>query len=244
MGNLEKLLVVGVLVVVIAILAISLFWSSDISTIPEMQKDPLATEASGTAAPAVGDLGLPSGAASEPAVGASEPKAPASEPFVPPPSDPPVGTTPSLMTSQPSPAAGPVPGEENFRSYTIKKGDTLETIAQRELGSKSKVAEIQKANEGLDPKKLRVGKTILIPRDAGAPSSLATKSAEEEKPVAAGPSKAGKVSTYIVQKGDTLWEIAKNVYGDGAQWKKIFEANRDKLSNENSLRVGMTLLVP
>ncbi len=35
--------------------------------------------------------------------------------------------------------------------------------------------------------------------------------------------------TYVVQKGDTLWQIAKGYYGSGFQWKKILNANSSKI---------------
>ena len=38
----------------------------------------------------------------------------------------------------------------------------------------------------------------------------------------------GDITTgeYIVKQGDTLWEIAEAVYGDGYQWTKILERNK------------------
>ncbi len=52
--------------------------------------------------------------------------------------------------------------------------------------------------------------------------------------------------SYIVQKGDSLWSIAKKpeVYGSATQWRKLFDANRDVLKSPNHVRVGMTLKVP
>lgn len=35
--------------------------------------------------------------------------------------------------------------------------------------------------------------------------------------------------TYTVVKGDCLWNIAKKYYGDGAQYTKIYNANKDKI---------------
>ncbi|MBO1067890.1 MAG: LysM peptidoglycan-binding domain-containing protein [Dolichospermum sp. DEX189] len=35
---------------------------------------------------------------------------------------------------------------------------------------------------------------------------------------------------YTVESGDSLWKIAEEVYGDGTQWTKIYEANRGVLS--------------
>ncbi len=49
---------------------------------------------------------------------------------------------------------------------------------------------------------------------------------------------------YTVQPGDTLGGIAKKVYGNFRLWTIIFEANRDKISSPNLIRVGMELLIP
>ncbi len=35
--------------------------------------------------------------------------------------------------------------------------------------------------------------------------------------------------TYSVVRGDTLWEIAEAVYGNGAEWTKILEANKETI---------------
>lgn len=50
--------------------------------------------------------------------------------------------------------------------------------------------------------------------------------------------------TYTVQKGDTLWAIAKKYYGDGAKYTKIYEANKDKVSNPNLIYAGQVLTIP
>ena len=51
-------------------------------------------------------------------------------------------------------------------------------------------------------------------------------------------------TTYTVQKGDTLWNIAKKYYGDGKQWRTILSANSSKVKNPKSLRVGTVLVIP
>lgn len=51
-----------------------------------------------------------------------------------------------------------------------------------------------------------------------------------------------KGSSYTVKSGDTLWEIAEAVYGNGADWTKILQAN---LSNIGYLPNGrQALIVP
>ncbi|MED3918278.1 N-acetylmuramoyl-L-alanine amidase [Priestia aryabhattai] len=61
----------------------------------------------------------------------------------------------------PTPTPNPSPSEPGEKTYTIKQGDTLYSIAQK-YGIT--VQELQEANTGLsDPLTLQVGKTIVIP---------------------------------------------------------------------------------
>jgi nucleoid-associated protein YgaU len=50
--------------------------------------------------------------------------------------------------------------------------------------------------------------------------------------------------TYTVASGDTLSEIAKQFYNDGNQWPRIFDANRDILSNPDRISPGQHLRIP
>ena len=50
--------------------------------------------------------------------------------------------------------------------------------------------------------------------------------------------------TYTVKAGDTLSSIAKRFYRDANQWKKIADANKDKIHNKNRIIVGMVLTIP
>jgi LysM repeat protein len=63
------------------------------------------------------------------------------------------------------------------------------------------------------------------------------------EPVAAEPIEAASRS-YRVQAGDTLSKIAKQFYGSANEYPKIFEANRDKLSNPDKIQVGQELVIP
>ena len=50
--------------------------------------------------------------------------------------------------------------------------------------------------------------------------------------------------TYTVQSGDNLSRIAQQVYGSSAEWKKIYEANRNVIPNKNVLSPGVELILP
>lgn len=51
-------------------------------------------------------------------------------------------------------------------------------------------------------------------------------------------------TTYKVKGGDTLEKIASKVYGDSSQWRRIYNANRDRLASPNRIYPGQTLTVP
>lgn len=49
--------------------------------------------------------------------------------------------------------------------------------------------------------------------------------------------------TYTVKSGDTLMKIAYEVYGDLFRWREIYEINREKISDPNSISKGTVLKV-
>jgi nucleoid-associated protein YgaU len=55
---------------------------------------------------------------------------------------------------------------------------------------------------------------------------------------------APEVKTYTVQPGDTLSKIAKELLGNANAYMKIFEANKDQLSDPNRINVGQVLKIP
>ncbi len=51
--------------------------------------------------------------------------------------------------------------------------------------------------------------------------------------------------THVVQKGDTLYKLARDYYdGDQSKWKLIHEANLDKIPNKDKLKPGTELVIP
>ena len=59
------------------------------------------------------------------------------------------------------------------------------------------------------------------------------------------PAPADDAPAYTVQVGDSLWKISKQFYGAGNLFKKIIEANPDKLEDEKSvIHPGDVLNIP
>ncbi|MBL7132980.1 MAG: LysM peptidoglycan-binding domain-containing protein [Phycisphaerae bacterium] len=55
-----------------------------------------------------------------------------------------------------------------------------------------------------------------------------------------------RMARYAVQQGDTLIGIARKVYGPGheRQYRRIFQANQQVLSDEGTVRPGQVLVIP
>lgn len=73
--------------------------------------------------------------------------------------------------------------------------------------------------------------------------SLAPQQQQTSRTMGAGAGSTGH-RTYTVKSGDSLSKIAKEYYGNASQYTKIFEANRDKLSDPNKIQPGQELVIP
>ena len=112
-------------------------------------------------------------------------------------------------------------------THTVKRGETLWSIAEHHLGSGSRYPEILKLNHELLRGKaqfLRPGWVLTLPAGAQADGEQAT--AANDHPH----------SRYTVVKGDTLSEIAQEHLDDADAWPRIFEASR-KLSQPDGRRL-------
>jgi len=52
------------------------------------------------------------------------------------------------------------------------------------------------------------------------------------------------MTDYVVQDGDTLWDLAVRFYGNGAEWPRIVESNPDLSSDYRNLESGIHLRIP
>ncbi len=174
--------------------------------------------------------------------------APVTEPLVPAAAKPP-GTNrnegleiiePMVTTDIPTgtqPIADGVATPPMFENYTIRRGDTFESISRRFFGTIRRADAIAKANPFVSPTKLRERQVIRIPVDADNIQGRPANGDEPELPVP-------EFVEYIVVRGDTLSEIAQRFYGSLRYAEVIFNANRETMRNIDDLSTGDTLRIP
>lgn len=75
---------------------------------------------------------------------------------------------------------------------------------------------------------------------AGAPQPKAAGA----NPMAPPPAGTAQMRIHEVVKGETLSAIAKKYYGNANTYPKIFEANRDILTDPDKIKVGQKLKIP
>jgi nucleoid-associated protein YgaU len=63
-------------------------------------------------------------------------------------------------------------------------------------------------------------------------------------PAAAPAAASAAAKTYTVKAGDTLSAIAKEHLGNAGAYMKIFELNKDQLSDPNKIKPGQVLRLP
>ena len=125
--------------------------------------------------------------------------------------------------------------------YTVRRGDSLWKIAQEQLGDGTRYVEIVALNEDVlhgRPSFIDPGLVLRLPSDAASESEAADNEPQAEE-------------RYVVEPGDTLWDIADEELGDPTRYPEIFDASRSTvqpdgqhLSNPNLIRPGWELTFP
>lgn len=124
--------------------------------------------------------------------------------------------------------------------YIVKESDTLWSIAEDAYGTGFEWKKIQEANK-LTNSQLEEGQELVIPQSSEKVTeekTVAEKTVEKTTTV----EKAITGETYTVVRGDNLWKIALNAYGDGYKWVDIAKVN--KLDNPNLIHAGNVLVLP
>ncbi len=110
------------------------------------------------------------------------------------------------------------------REYTVKEGDCLSIIADRDdiYAAASKWPRIYRANLDKieDPVWIYPNMVLVIPRELPTEHRVAP------------------FETLEIIAG--YWEV----YGDPTQWNRLYEANRDKVSDPTNLEPNIVLTIP
>ena len=117
------------------------------------------------------------------------------------------------------------------KTYTVKSGDYLWSIAEKIYGSGYNWVDLANANNLENPGVLYAGTKLIVPDVTPKLITVQVNPTQVQNPITG--------STYTVVKGDFLWDIAVRAYGDGYQWVKIAKANN--LVNPNLIFSGNVL---
>lgn len=120
-------------------------------------------------------------------------------------------------------------------TYTVVSGDTLWGIAKKFYSSGTYWQKIYADNAAVirDPNRIYAGQVLIIylsQKDENIITNLDVTDMEE--------------GYYTVKKDDTFWKISEKVYGRGKNWRKIYDANRDKIKKPEQIYAGQVLVIP
>ena len=131
-------------------------------------------------------------------------------------------------TNTPVPVPVPVPPPlvdlPVAKEYVVAKGDSYYSIAKK---FNLKIKEVEAANPGVTPTKLKVGQKLQIPAGGASASTTSNSTATSDGS-----------DTYVVKSGDSLTKIAKD---HGITVKALRTANDLKT---DKIKVGEKLKVP
>ncbi|MFZ1619580.1 MAG: LysM peptidoglycan-binding domain-containing protein [Microgenomates group bacterium] len=127
------------------------------------------------------------------------------------------------------------------KSYTVKKGDTLWSIAEEAYGSGYNAFDLAKLNNIQNADELNEGVVISLPalesknptrgEIAGGGYTTVQETTQVDKT---------KSSSYKIVTGDSLWSISMKVYGNPYRWTELWRAN-PTIENPDLIYAGNTL---
>lgn len=148
----------------------------------------------------------------------------------------------------------PVARRENTGKYYVEPGDSFWKIAQKIYGDGGYFKALQAYNRVRYPKpgKLDIGDEILTPRAGELQEKYAHLCPKKRKVKPGSPTITAAASSrlrpgrmYVVEEGDTLYDIARYELGAASRWPEIYELNQGRLGRDmDYLRPGTKLSLP
>jgi nucleoid-associated protein YgaU len=155
--------------------------------------------------------------------------------------------------------ASPRPGDAAARrpdgTYVVQPNDNYWTISQRLFGTGAYFQALAQHNRSRYPRddKLQAGDVIVAPTAAEleklypelCPTPTHRQAIDTRARTANATTPGGAGRIYVVQEGDTLYDIARYELGKASRWGEIYELNKDRLGKQfDYLSPGMQLVLP
>jgi len=124
------------------------------------------------------------------------------------------------------------------RTYTVKAGDSLSSIAHK---NSTTTADIRSLNPQIKNDSVRAGQELTLPASGKSAAAAATAAVEPVAPAASGAPVAAPAGSivYTVKPGEGVGQIAKKF---GVPQKEILLANN--MADPKNLRAGQKLIIP
>ena len=122
---------------------------------------------------------------------------------------------------------------EQRETYQGQIADAEEALAAIRLRARS---------SGADAESLHGVAARLEERLASERARVGTAQPREKKDAPPTPA----AQTYVVKPGDSLWRISgqAGILGRSAEWKRLYEANRDRIQNPDRIYPGQEIQIP
>jgi nucleoid-associated protein YgaU len=139
--------------------------------------------------------------------------------------------------------------------YVVQPNDNYWTISEKVYGGGAFFKALQQYNgDGKSQSaRLQVGDVVAVPPTAVlrqkfpelCPKPRREQAASQMQPVSAGPRQRLGAPVYVVEQGDSLFDIARSQLGKASRWVEIYDLNRDALGDDfHYLRPGAELVMP
>jgi nucleoid-associated protein YgaU len=134
--------------------------------------------------------------------------------------------------------------------HVVETGETFSTIALKYYGNPNLYGALMRANPSIEPTKLRPGMKVTVPpastvKPAAAAAAERVDASHAQVSTARIEQPLDASTQYRVQPGDSLYSIAKKLYGRFDKQDAIYAANKATIGEDmHRLKVGQVLTLP
>ena len=133
-------------------------------------------------------------------------------------------------------------GARDPKARAARPGDFVNLAFIKELDNSGFIDRLYKVQPLVVNREERLPPAVPTPQETVLQNNSKTRPAREETQSVSVP--GAKSGQYTVETGDTLSYLALKYYGDQYKWERIYEANKQAMTNPHSLYVGQKLIIP